>query len=56
MSFGLVSFGDMVIAVVAYVAAIYTWPWLRTKLMGVEAEVEALLARAEALKKSITGK
>jgi hypothetical protein len=48
--------GDIFVAVGAYVASIYTWPWLRTKLVGIEAEVKALEARAQALKTAVTGK
>lgn len=37
-----------------YTASIYTWPWLRTKLQGVEAEIKALQARADTLKAAAT--
>ncbi len=41
--------GDVAIAAGAYVAAIFTWPWLRTKLLGAQAEVDRLRARANAV-------
>jgi len=41
---------DIGLLVGGYVASIYTWPWLRTKLQGAEAEVKALEARVLALK------
>ena len=54
--FGLTLTGDVMIAVAAYVASIYTWPWLRTKLMGIESEIKVLEARIASLKSSILGK
>ena len=36
-----------------YAASIYTWPWLRTKLQGAQAEITALEARATALKTAL---
>lgn len=45
--------GDIWIAVIfgvgGYVTSIHTWPWLRTKLMGVKAEIDRLDARIKAL-------
>ena len=41
---------DIGLLVAGYVASIYTWPWLRTKLQGAQAEITALEARAAALK------
>lgn len=41
--------GDIAIAVGAYAAAIFTWPWLRTKLLGAQAEADRLRARANAV-------
>lgn len=41
--------GDIAIAAGAYVASIYTWPWLRTKLLGAQAEADRLLDRAQAV-------
>lgn len=52
----LTLFGDGLIAFVAYVASIYTWPWIRTKLSGVTAEITNLRAKANALEASIKTK
>lgn len=41
--------GDIAIAAGAYVVAIFTWPWLRTKLLGAQAEADRLRARANAV-------
>lgn len=41
--------GDIIIAGLAYVASIYTWPWLRTKIMGAKAEIDRLNARIQAI-------
>lgn len=35
-----------------YVASIYTWPWIRTTVLGVEAEIGILRTRLNSL---ITG-
>ena len=35
--------------VAGYVASIYTWPWIRAKWNGLEAEAAALKAKADAL-------
>lgn len=37
---------DVLFIAGGYVAAIYTWPWLRTKFIGAEAEAAKLRARA----------
>lgn len=47
-------FVDTALLVVGYVASIYTWPWLRTKVQGAQAEVTALEARLAALKAAVT--
>ncbi len=47
-------FLDAALLAGGYAASIYTWPWLRTKVQGVEAEVKALTARADALKAALT--
>lgn len=49
-------FLDFVLFAGGYVGSIYSWPWLRTKLQGIEAEITALEARAAALKAALTGK
>ncbi len=36
-----------------YAASIYTWPWLRTAIVGTEAEIASLRARASTLAASI---
>lgn len=41
--------GDIIIAAGAYVASIYTWPWLRLKIVGAQAEAAALQVRAIAV-------
>jgi hypothetical protein len=33
-----------------YVVSIFTWPWLRLKLIGGEAEYQKLKARIESIK------
>lgn len=42
--------GALVLFVGGYVASIYTWPKLREKISGVEAEIERLKKAIEALK------
>lgn len=37
---------NVLFAAGGYVAAIYTWPWLRTKLLGAQAEADRLRSRA----------
>lgn len=37
---------DVLFIAGGYVASIYTWPWLRTKFIGAEAEAEKLRTRA----------
>jgi hypothetical protein len=32
--FALTAFGDICIAIAAYVAGAYTWPWLHQKALG----------------------
>lgn len=41
--------GNILIAVAAYVACIYTWPAVRTFLTGAKAEIDRLEARIKAL-------
>lgn len=41
--------GDILIYVAGFVTCIYTWPWIRTKLMGAKAEVDRLQARIQAI-------
>jgi len=40
---------DGLLIAVGYIASIYTWPWIRTKIIGVEAEADALRDRASAI-------
>lgn len=40
---------DVLFIAGGYVASIYTWPWLRTKLLGAQAEADRLRARANAV-------
>lgn len=53
VSVGSVIRGDLILILIClgagYVASIYTWPWLRTKLMGAKAEVDRLEARIRAI-------
>ena len=43
--FALTFLGDILVGVGAYVAAIYTWPWLREKINGADMEIKLLEAR-----------
>lgn len=52
----LTFWGDIAIAILAYVASIYTWPWIRTKIMGAKAEVDRLEARIRAIAESVKPK
>jgi hypothetical protein len=45
---------DIVLFAAGYAASVYTWPWLRTKIQGAQAEITALEARVTALKTTIT--
>lgn len=40
---------DVLMVVGGYAASVYTWPWIRTKFTGVEAEISSLIAKVEAL-------
>lgn len=53
---GFTIFGDVILFAAGYAVSVYTWPWLRTKLMGAQAEVTSLEARAAALKAALTAK
>lgn len=44
---------DLSMAVLGYVASIYTWPMLRTQVQGVQAEISALEDRIIALKTTV---
>lgn len=46
-------FLDAALLAGGYAASIYTWPWLRTKLQGAQAEITALEARAASLKAAL---
>lgn len=46
---GWIIFGDLLWLAGGYIASIYTWPWLRTKLMGAKTEIERLEARIKAI-------
>lgn len=54
MSFGLTFFGDMLVAVLAYAASIYTWPSLRTFFVSAESEIAALESKLAVLKSAVT--
>ena len=41
---------DVFLVAVGYVGSIYSWPYIRTAVTGVEAEVANLKARITALK------
>jgi hypothetical protein len=40
---------DIVFLAVGYVASIYTWPWIRTKIGGATAEYDRLRERADSI-------
>jgi len=44
---------DIALVVGGYALSVYTWPWLRTKIQGVQGEIAALEARAAALKAAL---
>lgn len=52
----LIFAGDVFFVAAGYVAAIYTWDWLKLKWAGVDAQIKALEAKAEALKSTLSGK
>lgn len=39
-----------------YVASIYTWPWIRQKALGVQAEADGLRNRARDLEAAVRAK
>lgn len=41
--------GCVALVIAGYVASIYTWPWIRTKAMGVKDEIDRLEARIKAI-------
>jgi hypothetical protein len=47
--FGL-GWSHLVVLLAGYAGSVYSWPWLRTTVTGVEAEVAKLKARITALK------
>jgi hypothetical protein len=47
------TFFNVIVFAAGYVASIYTWPWLRTKFIGAEAEVQSLRARASSIKAAL---
>jgi hypothetical protein len=45
----------MMAAAVGYFVSVFTWPTLRQALIGIEAEIEDLRARARALEMRLQG-
>ncbi len=41
---------------IGYVAAVWTWPWIRRMVLGAEAEAALLKAKADALLAKVKGK
>ena len=42
-------------ATAGYLASIYSWPWLRQALVGIENEIDDLRRKLRALEKKIRG-
>ena len=53
--FALTFFGDICIAVAAYAAGAFTWPWLHQKFVGAEAYAHKLLDKARAIRAAARG-
>lgn len=45
---------DLCMAVIGYIASVYTWPMLRTQVQGIQAEIQSLESRIVALKNAAT--
>jgi hypothetical protein len=54
--FGLTVFGDICVAVAAYAAGAFTWPWLHQKILGAEAYAGKLRDKASAILATARGK